>query len=246
MPNRQSGFGQPGAEPGAEDSGFDARPISMPVLAYCVSAAYDFLDAPTEAVGGSLVYETEELGLRAWYSEVQEDTFAGSENVTKAALEFHRFVSAVFREGNVLPFRFPTILESVDELRSHLEEKSVWYSGALRRSQGLAQFEARVISKAKLTPEAVSGTDYLEVRKRLRDLSADAVNGLLTALADYLREHHVKETQQGTRVYLLVERGRIGEFRAAAARSAIADGFEIRLSGPWPPTEFLPAHGDEP
>jgi Gas vesicle synthesis protein GvpL/GvpF len=217
----------------------------MPILAYCVSMSYDFLDAPTEAVGGTMVYETEELGLRAWYSEVEEETFAGAENVTKAALEFHRFVSAVFREGNTLPFRFPTILETVDELRSHLEEKSVWYAGALRRSERLAQFEARVITKAKLTPEAASGTEYLEARKRLRELTNEVVNGLLAAVEDYVREHHVKETQQGPRVYLMVERSRIGEFRAAAGQAKIPDGFEVRLTGPWPPTEFLPAPGDE-
>src|SRR3954454_25201793 len=109
----------------------------MSILAYCVSLTYDFLDAPIEGVGEQLIYELEELGLRAWYSEVEEDTFAGAEHVTKAALEFHRFVSTVFREGTVLPFKFPTILEGSDELRAHLEEKAVWYNQTLQRSQGL-------------------------------------------------------------------------------------------------------------
>jgi hypothetical protein len=217
----------------------------MPILAYCVSQAHHFLDAPTEGIAAAAVYEVEDLGLRAWYSEVEADTFSGADHVTKAALEFHKFVSAVFREGTVLPFRFPTILETVDELRSHLEEKAAWYMSALRRSENLAQFEARIISKVKLAPDADTGKDYLEQRKQVHDRNQEAVAGLLRGLDDYLREHHVKETPQGTRVFLLMERTRVAAFREASARIGVPAGFEIRLTGPWPPTEFLPTSEEE-
>jgi hypothetical protein len=209
--------------------------------------AHHFLDAPTEGIASAAVYEIEDLGLRAWYSEVEADTFSGADHVTKAALEFHKFVSAVFREGTVLPFRFPTILESVDELRAHLEEKATWYTNALRQSEGLAQFEARIISKAKPLAGAESGKEYLEQRKQLQDRNAEAVSHLLRGLDDYLREHHVKETPQGTRVFLQVERLRVGAFREASAQIGVPDSIEIRLSGPWPPTEFLPTpEAEEP
>jgi hypothetical protein len=218
----------------------------MPILAYCVSMTHHFLDAPTEGIAAAAVYEIEDLGLRAWYSEVEADTFSGADQVTKAALEFHKFVSAVFREGTVLPFRFPTILESVDELRTHLEEKAAWYTNALRRSEGLAQFEARIISKTKPVPVGESGKEYLEQRKQVHDRNAQAVADLLRGLDDYLREHHVKETPQGTRVFLQVERLRVGAVREASAQIGVPDGVEIRLSGPWPPTEFLPVPEEEP
>lgn len=216
----------------------------MPILTYCVSLAYHFLDAPTEGVGGAMVYELEEFGLRAWYSEVEEGTFSGAEHVTQAALAFHHFVAAVFREGSVLPFRFPTILESVDELHDHLEAKAAWYTSALRRSEGLAQFEARVVNRRKAAAEAGSGTEYLEERKRLWDQTAQAIAAVLKALEDFVREHHVKESQQGTRVYFLVDRTRIAAFRETAAKITIPDGFAVRLSGPWPPTEFLAAESE--
>ena len=217
----------------------------MPILAYCVSLAHHFLDAPLVGISQATVFEVEDLGLRAWYSEVEEDTFSGADHVTKAALEFHRFISAVAREGTVLPFRFPTILETPDELRSHLEDKAQWYTAALRRSEGLAQFEARILSKTKLASEADSGTEYLEQRKQLRERTAEAVTRLLRGLDDYLREHHVKESQQGTRVYLLVERARVAPFRDTAGKINVPDGFEIRLTGPWPPTEFLSSAEDD-
>ena len=217
----------------------------MPILAYCVSLSYDYLDAPTEGVGDAMVYELDDLGLRAWYSEVEEHTFAGAENVTKAALGFHKFVSAVFRGGNVLPFRFPTILESPDELRAHLEDKATWYAGSLKRSEGMVQFEARIQQKSSPPPDASSGTEYLEARKRQREQSDEVVHALIHGLDDYLRDHHVKETQQGTRLYLLVERARMADFRAAAGQVPIPSGFEVRLTGPWPPAEFVPTHEGE-
>ncbi len=218
----------------------------MPILAYCLSLAHHFLDAPPVGIGSADVFEVEDLGLRAWYSEVEEGTFSGADHVTQAALEFHHFVSAVFREGTVLPFRFPTILESVDELRSHLEDKAGWYMNALRRSEGLAQFEARIVNRKKPAPEAASGTEYLEQRKRLRVRSEEAVNVVLRGLEDFLRQHHAKESEQGTRMYLLTDRTRVAALREAAAKIAIPDGFEVRLTGPWPPTEFLPTGDDEP
>lgn len=217
----------------------------MPILAYCVSLAHHFLDAPPVGVGDATTFEVEDMGLRAWYSEVEEGTFSGAEHVTKAALEFHHFVSAVFREGTVLPFKFPAILDSVDDLRDHLEEKAAWYLKALTRSEGLAQFEARVISKTKVPATAESGTEYMEQRKQLRDGITQAVSSIVTGLGDHLREHHVKDSQQVTRMYLLTDRTRVASLKQAAASITIPDGFEIRLSGPWPPTEFLPAGEDD-
>lgn len=212
----------------------------MPVLAYGVSLVHDSLAAPPVGVANAPVHEVENTILRAWYSEVEEGTFSGTERVTKAALEFHRLISALFREGTVLPFRFPTILDAVDDLHVHLDEKGTWYYRALQQIEGLAQFEARILSKTKLPPEAESGKAYLAARKKQHDASTAAVQGLLQGLEPVLREHHVKESQQATRVYLLLERSSIASFRDIASKIAIPEAIEIRLSGPWPPTEFLP------
>lgn len=218
----------------------------MPILAYCVSLAQEYLNAPPVGVAQATIFEMEDLGLRAWYSEVEEGTFSGAENVTRAALDFHHFVSAVFREGVILPFRFPTILESVEELQSHLEAKAAWYTNALHKMDGLAQFEARIISRIKLPSSPESGQHYLDQRKQVFDRVAGAAAALLKGTEDYLREHHLKETQQGTRVYLLFERARTPELREAMKSIAVPDGIEIRLTGPWPPTEFLPGTEEEP
>lgn len=218
----------------------------MPILAYCVSLAHHFLDAPPVGIGDATIFEIEEMGLRAWYSEVEEGTFSGAEHVTKAALEFHHFISSVFREGTVLPFKFPAILDSVDDLRDHLEDKAAWYLKALSRSEGLAQFEARIISKAKLPVSAESGTEYMEQRKKMREDIMQAVESVLQGLNNHLREHHVKDSQQGTRIYLLTDRTRVASFKEGSRTITVPDGFEIRLTGPWPPTEFLPpAEEDE-
>ena len=217
----------------------------MPVLAYCVSLVSDNLTAPATAVSNGRVQVAENTMLRAWYSEIESGSFSGTEQVTKAALEFHRFVSTVFRDGTVLPFRFPTVLESVDDLLVHLDEKGVWYYEILQQIDGLAQFEARILSKTKLPSEAESGKAYLNARKQLRQRTANAVESLVTTLEPILEDHDIRETQQATRVYLLLQRSQVTSFRDMAAKVAIPDGIEIRLTGPWPPTEFLEHDEDE-
>ncbi len=216
----------------------------MPVLAYCVSLVQDSLRAPATGVGGAPVHAVENTILRAWYSEVEEGAFSGTERVTKAALDFHRFISTIFRDGTLLPFRFPTILDAVDDLHVHLDEKGTWYLSALQQIEDLVQFEARILNQAKLPPEAESGKAYLTARKKHHEAAKAAVEQLLQGLEPVLRSHHVRESQQATRVYLLLERARITSFRDIAAKISIPEGIEIRLSGPWPPTEFLPAEDD--
>ncbi|HEY3928104.1 MAG TPA: GvpL/GvpF family gas vesicle protein [Candidatus Koribacter sp.] len=217
----------------------------MSVLAYCVSLVSDNLKAPANGVSGARVQLAENTMLRAWYSEVETDSFSGTEHVAKAALDFHRCVSAVFNEGTVLPFRFPTILDSVDDILVHLDEKGVWYYEVLQQIEGLAQFEARILTKAKLPVEAESGKQYLELRKQLHKRVANAVESLVTTLEPVLDDHDIRESQKATRVYLLVERSKVASLRAKAAKVTVPDGIEIRLTGPWPPTEFLTNDEDE-
>ena len=66
----------------------------------------------------------------------------------------------------------------------------------------------------------------------------------MKGLDDFVRQHHSKESRQGTRVFLLTDRTRASSLREAAGKLAIPEGFEVRLTGPWPPTEFLPADGE--
>jgi hypothetical protein len=49
----------------------------------------------------------------------------------------------------------------------------------------------------------------------------------------------VREAKSGTRIFVLVERGRENDFRQAVSAVAIPEHLSRRMSGPWPAAEFL-------
>ena len=53
----------------------------------------------------------------------------------------------------------------------------------------------------------------------------------MKGLDDFVRQHHSKESRQGTRVYLLTDRTRASSLREAAGKLAIPEGSEVRLTG---------------
>ncbi len=184
-------------------------------------------------VGRAPVLMQEAYGLHCWYSPVQEQAFTGEDSVRKAALEFHRFISLAFSSAAVLPFRFPTILDSEDELRDLLDEKAHWFASTLEKMEGLAQFEIRIARRA--SPEAAErpedGKGMDEVKKGERAV-IDKAGGLI-------RDLHRREMPRGVRLYLLAEKLMTSSLREAVKETILPEEVDVRLQGPWPPTEFL-------
>ncbi len=156
----------------------------------------------------------------------------GEESVRKAALEFHRFVSLAFSSAAVLPFRFPTILDSEDELRDLLDEKAHSFASTLERMEGLAQFEVRILRR---TDSAAQQPDDGKAMEAVRN-GERSVIGKAGAL---IRDSHRREIPRGVRLYLLAEKLMTSSLRDALKGTVVPEGVEVRLQGPWPPTEFL-------
>jgi len=49
----------------------------------------------------------------------------------------------------------------------------------------------------------------------------------------------VREGKNGTRIFVLVERGRESDFRQAVSVLPLPEHLSRRISGPWPAAEFL-------
>jgi hypothetical protein len=65
------------------------------------------------------------------------------------------------------------------------------------------------------------------------------VDEVRAALGVLAREVRVRETKNGTRIFVLIERGREGEFRSVVERVGLPGLLSRRVSGPWPAAEFL-------
>src|SRR4029077_8523042 len=90
---------------------------------------------------------------------------------------FNQVLQRIFAQAVIIPFRFPTIVESEDTLRQFVENRAAEYGSALKRLRNKVQMDVRIIFKA---PENVnsssssgrgqsgrgrSGKGYLEGRR---------------------------------------------------------------------------------
>lgn len=204
----------------------------MPLLLYCAFLAKDEPPLPQTGVAGKPVAQQVEDALAYWYSELTDEELRGAV-AREAALECHRVIESAFAVTTVLPFRFPTAISAL----SDLAERSELLLRDLERLRGMVQMELRVGPAAALG-DASTGTEYLRARQGALHAVSSAVGTARNATADIAREWRQRGTQSGTRCFALVSRGNIEIFRARMATAEFGPDVRIRVSGPWPPTEF--------
>lgn len=84
-----------------------------------------------------------------------------------------------------------------------------------------------------------SGAAYLrEKADRLR-AQEEHIHVVRKSLSELGRETRVREGKNGSRLFVLVERGREKEFRSIIEQLAVPELLSRRISGPWPAAEFL-------
>lgn len=181
-------------------------------------------------VGGEPLRSLEEGGVAAWYSTAGPGT-AAKEDV----LAFHRVVSALFQRATVIPFRMPTVLPDEAALHAWLAAHAGTVGRELERLRGVVQMELHL--SAPPAAPAAGGRAYLESRRdAVRALEQRAASAR-EALAGLAAEWRQRETRDGIRCFALVPRGRENEFVSHLDATGRQAG--IRVSGPWPPAEFL-------
>src|SRR5260221_12971200 len=105
-----------------------------------------------------------------------------------------------------------------------------------------------VISRTPSRVQATtgSGTAYLQ-EKAVMLRSADAfAQSVRDAMRRMGRDVRVREGKNGTRIFVLVERGREQEFRHAVSTLGVPENLSRRISGPCPAAEFLSERGRAP
>lgn len=184
---------------------------------------------PPPGVGGAEVKPHVAGGVRCWYSEAAHTSGAAKEDV----LAFHGVVSAFFRAMTVVPFRFPTTMADEAVLSAWLEKHAALVKQELNRLRDLVQME--LYFGASAGGPASSGRAYLEGKRDvLRGLEQEAEKAR-AAVSNLVAEWRQKETRDGLRCYALIRRGDERVFLTQLG--TIREG--ARVSGPWPPSEFL-------
>lgn len=157
---------------------------------------------------------------------------------------FNRVLQQIFEQAVIIPFRFPTIVESEDVLRKFITSRATEYSSALHRLRNKVQMDVRIsIDKDSEAANAISqsGKNYLEIKKA----GYQRVQSILEEfqrVSDSLAEKWVqRDTPSGIRGFALVDRSSLSVFLEKIGPVRTPAGISARITGPWPPSEFVEA-----
>src|SRR5262249_35905449 len=89
------------------------------------------------------------------------------------------------------------------------------------------------------TAKPVTGREYLKRRQEAVGRVAAVETKLKTVTADSVREWRGRQERKTHRWFALVPRENREKFLASLRTAGGCVGIRLRLSGPWPPSEFV-------
>jgi len=208
------------------------------ILVYCGFRQSPQLALPVIGVNAAPVQVTAWDELSLLWSEV--DWPFDAKRMQKSAVEFHEVVHQVFKQIAVIPFRLLSIFEDHPAFTAFAAENRERFLEDLRRLKDFVQMECVIYPAPSQTQvDRSSGKAYLEQKAVALRSSEGFAQATQEAVAHLSREVRVREGKNGTRIFVLVERGRENDFRQAATSVPIPSHLSRRMSGPWPAAEFL-------
>jgi Gas vesicle synthesis protein GvpL/GvpF len=187
--------------------------------------------------------------------------------VSERALPHEAVVEFVGRSGTVLPMKLFTLFHSDERALQHVAGQRKRIDRLLERLAGREEWGIRLLldepraleraaQSARGEAKGASGTEFLLRKKKQRDLSREVIErggeraaalfDELSRRADDARRRAPPPGPAGRRVLLdaafLVRRGRAKPFQAAVRKAKERlgrDGYELTLTGPWPPYNFV-------
>jgi hypothetical protein len=210
----------------------------MAILLYCVAKA----DAPaTElltGVAGDPVVRVELADLAMFTSSNTDKSNWLRPQLQTSALEFHRVLSQVFTSTAIIPFRFPTVFDNEEQLIARLRERAGEYAALLDKFRGLAQMEIR-ITNPDIKKPTESGTQYLKLRQTSTSIIDKFMAGLRATLSEVSQDWRQRPSKDGVRAFALIHRNQVADFRNIMRDTPVPRDLSVRVSGPWPVSEFI-------
>lgn len=213
----------------------------MPLLLYGVTESDGAtVDLPL-GVARATVESIQISGITCFYSE--HSTLAAS--ITReAALEFHQIVNSLFQTRDIISFRFPTLVTDSVEMVAEIEKHAAEYHEGLDKLRGRVQIDIRIHRPGTEQQQgpghpANSGSEYLRARHERHMLLKAAAQALRAAGGELIEQWREREYSDHLRCFALIARASFAGVQASLAAAAIDSELLARVSGPWPPTEFL-------
>jgi hypothetical protein len=212
----------------------------MPLLLYCVAEKAG-LPELASGVARLPVVACDEGDIAAIFSEsTGAESWTGAP-LKESAREFHQVLRAVFQSRAVIPFRFPTLMQDRQELAAHLRERSPEYSAQLKKFQNSVQMDISITHAEARSASAPtgSGAEYLQTRQRLSEELNGVADHLQQGAKEIAQEWIKRPAPQGARAFALIDRSSVASFNERLKLMPVPPGIVVRVTGPWPVTEFL-------
>jgi Gas vesicle synthesis protein GvpL/GvpF len=208
----------------------------MAILLYCVAD----LSTPAHSIAGVAglpVLRCEDQELAIFYSDSTPDTWLRAP-LRETAEQFHRVQRELFRSHPIVAFRFPSILDSLESLRQHIESRGQQYQRLLCRFASTAQMDIVTSYLGSQSPHS-TGAEYLRQRQQRHRQIREFTTRLRSQVAPLTKAWRQDSTANGLRCFALVERKCVEEFNTLARRVSVPAELSVRVSGPWPVAAFL-------
>lgn len=211
------------------------------LLLYCMALGDPGLTPPVHGIRKAAVEVLQEASLLCFYSRHVSLAGASPEEARQDALDFHWTVNHIFQQRVVVPFRFPTLMPAPEELVIFLQKHGADYREDLLRLNPFVQMEVRIhIEPAAApanTPPPATGAEYLKTRFHAAQKYVESTSAIKAKAP--AREWKQREASGTLRMFALVPRISAEDFRANVAATQMPAEVRLRVSGPWPPTEFV-------
>jgi hypothetical protein len=210
----------------------------MAILLYCVAKG----DVPgvelLTGVAGDPVVRIELADLAMFTSSNTDKSTWLRPQLQTSALELHRVLSEVFKSTAIIPFRFPTIFDDEEQLSERMRERASEYAVLLDKFRELAQMEIR-ITNPDLNRRTESGTQYLKLRQTSTSMIDEFTAGLRATLSELSQDWRQQASKDGVRAFVLIHRNQVADFRNVMRYTRVPRELRVRVSGPWPVSEFI-------
>ena len=184
--------------------------------------ADDLLRRVGEQIGGRQLVALAGVadGLRPLMLDLEPGDLDDESRLERLVRAHNGLLLAALEEGAVVPFRFGTTFPDRAALEAWLERHSTALGAELERLRGTAEWSVEPVGSV---PDVAAG-EYLEAR-------------LATTVRPGLRERLAAASEESGGNAYLVAAARQDEFATALA-DLESEGYELRVTGPWPPYSF--------
>ena len=215
----------------------------MACLLYCVTLPTPELAPSITGVAELPVFLHNAQGLRVYWSEIANpETLAEGPSRKAAEGKYRQVLREIVVCTTPIAFPFPAMVTTLEELDALLSQQHSHYEAALNRLAGTVQYELTASwdddDRADLaTP--VSGAEYLKRRQQAEARVAAIDSRLKSVTAGIVREWRSRQDRRNRLWFALLQRSDRDRFLAALRNAGPSQGVRLRLSGPWPPGEFV-------